>query len=211
MNVSENVVGIVLAGGRSSRMGGDDKCLKLLGGKPILARVLERLQPQVSELAINANGEPGRFAPFGLPVLADSVRGFAGPLAGMHAGLAWAQRNRPKLRYAVTVAADTPFFPDDLVQRFFAELGDSATPLVARSATGVHPVIGLWPVTIAPKLEAALKGGLRKASDFAKQQGAIEVFFPPVALGGKTVDPFFNINRPEEFAAADALLGDAIA
>jgi molybdopterin-guanine dinucleotide biosynthesis protein A len=121
------------------------------------------------------------------------------------------QRNRPKLHYAVTVAADTPFLPHDLVRRFLAELSDGERPLVARSATGAHPVIGLWPVTIAPSLEAALKDGMRKASDFAKQQGAIEVSFPPVALGGKTVDPFFNINSPEDLAAADALLREGIA
>jgi molybdopterin-guanine dinucleotide biosynthesis protein A len=211
MKLTEDVVGIVLAGGRSSRMGGDDKYLRLLGNKPILARIVERLQPQVSELVINANGEPERLAAFGLPVVADSMAGFAGPLAGMHAGLAWTQRNRPKMHYAVTVAADTPFLPHDLVRRFLAKLSDGERPLVARSATGAHPVIGLWPVTIAPSLEAALKDGMRKASDFAKQQGAIEVSFPPVALGGKTVDPFFNINSPEDLAAADALLREGIA
>ena len=211
MNLAEGVLGIVLAGGRSSRMGGDDKYLRLLGGKPILARIIEHLRPQVSDMVINANGEPQRLAAFGLPVVADSVGGFAGPLAGVHAGLAWAQLTHPKLRYAVTVAADTPFFPRDLVRRFLAELSDGARPLVARSAAGVHPVIGLWPVRIAPILEAALKQGTRKAGDFAKQQEAIEVFFPPVELGGKTVDPFFNINRPEDLNAAEALLRDAIA
>jgi molybdopterin-guanine dinucleotide biosynthesis protein A len=209
MNLSEDVVGIVLAGGRSSRMGGEDKCLKLLNGKPILARVIDRLTPQVSDIAINANGEPSRFASFGLPVLADSVTGYAGPLAGVHAGLAWAQGSRPTVRYVVTVAADTPFFPHDLVRRFLGELPDGKTPLVARSAAGVHPVIGLWPVAIAPTLEAALKQGVRKVGDWTKQQGAIEVFFPPVGLGGKTVDPFFNINWPEDLAAADALLSGA--
>ena len=206
MNPFKDVVGIVLAGGRSSRMGGDDKSLKLLGGKTLVARVVDRLTPQVSALAINANGDPARFAPFGLPVLADSVTGYAGPLAGVHAGLAWAQRTHPTVRYAVTVATDTPFFPADLVQRFLAELPDGQTPLVARSAAGVHPVIGLWPVALAPALEAALEQGMRKAGDFAKQRGAIEVSFPPVALGGKSVDPFFNINRPEDLATADALL-----
>jgi molybdopterin-guanine dinucleotide biosynthesis protein A len=209
MNLSENVVGIVLAGGKSSRMGGEDKCLKLLGGKPILARVLDRLTPQVSDVAINANGEAARFAPFGLPVLADSVTGYAGPLAGMHAGLAWARRSHPTARYVVTVAADTPFFPLDLVRRFLRELADGQTPLVARSASGVHPVIGLWPVAIAPALEAALEEGLRKVGDWTRQQGATEVFFPPVELGGATVDPFFNINRPEDLAAADVLLREA--
>jgi molybdopterin-guanine dinucleotide biosynthesis protein A len=210
MNPSEGVVGIVLAGGKSSRMGGDDKCLKLLGGKPILAHVIDRLAPQVAEMAINANGDPARFASFGLPVLADRVTGYAGPFAGVHAGLAWAQRTHPQFRYAVTVAADTPFVPKDLVRRFLAELPDATRPLVARSAAGVHPVIGLWPVSLAPALEAALKQGLRKAGDFAKQQEAIEVSFPPLSLGRTTVDPFFNINRPEDLAAADSLLRGAM-
>src|SRR5918996_179456 len=104
MIVREPVVGILLAGGRSGRMGGGDKCLRMLGGKPILARIIERLKPQVSEMIINANGEPSRFAAFNLPVVADSIAGYAGPLAGVHAGLEWINANRPDVRYGVTVA-----------------------------------------------------------------------------------------------------------
>jgi molybdopterin-guanine dinucleotide biosynthesis protein A len=206
MSPSGGVIGIVLAGGRSSRMGGGDKCLRLLGGKPILARIIEQLKPQVAEMVINANGDPDRFAAFGLPVVADSVAGFAGPLAGVHAGLKWVKRNRPGVDYAVTVAADTPFFPEDLVQRFLAALEDKPKLLVARSNAGVHPVFGLWPVALAPALEISLAQGERKAGAWTAAHGAAEVFFPDVELSGRRIDPFFNINELDDLAAADALL-----
>ena len=206
MNVCDPVAGILLAGGRSSRMGGGDKCLRSLGGRPILARIIERLQPQVADLVINANGEPSRLDPFGLPVVSDSVVGFAGPLAGVHAGLEWVKANRPDIRYGVTVATDTPFFPTDLVERFLNELKEQPTLLVARSDAGVHPVIGLWPVAIASELEASLKRGERKVGAWTKDHGAIEVFFQAIEMGGRRIDPFFNINEPRELAEADTLV-----
>jgi molybdopterin-guanine dinucleotide biosynthesis protein A len=201
------VVGVILAGGKSSRMGGGDKCLLPLGGRPVLASILARVKPQVSDIVINANGEPARFARFGLPVVADSVAGFAGPLAGIHAGLEWVKANRPGIRYVVTVASDTPFFPDDLVQRFLTELEHHPSLLVAASAEGVHPVVGLWPVDLARDLHECLQRGMHKVGAFTKQHVAVEVFFSPVKVGGRLVDPFFNINRPEELEQADALLG----
>ncbi len=206
MSVSEPVAGILLAGGRSSRMGGGDKCLRMLGGRPILARIVERLKPQVSGMVVNANGDPSRFAPFGLPVVADSIAGFAGPLAGVHAGLEWVKANRPGIRHAVTIATDTPFFPADLVQRFLAALKDTPALVVARSGEGTHPVIGLWPVTLAAELEASLQRGMRKVGAWTEQHGAIEVSFPEVEVGGRLIDPFFNINQPDQLAEADALL-----
>lgn len=208
MSASEPVAGILLAGGRSSRMGGGDKCLRMLAGRPILARIVERLAPQVSGMVINANGDPSRFAPFALPVVADSIAGFAGPLAGVHAGLEWVRAYRPGIRYAVTVATDTPFFPADLVARFLAAIPSAPALMVARSAEGVHPVIGLWPVALASELEAALEAGARKAGAFTEAHGAVEVAFPPVEIGGRKVDPFFNINRPGDLAEADSLLRD---
>lgn len=206
MSVSEPVVGILLAGGRSIRMGGGDKCLRMLGGRPILARIIERLKPQVSDMVINANGEASRFARFGLPVVADSVSGFAGPLAGVHAGLEWVRANRPGISRAVTVATDTPFFPTDLVRRFLAARPGAAALIVARSGEGTHPVIGLWPVSLAAELEAALARGERKVGAWVAAQGAVEVSFPPVEIGGRSIDPFFNINEPQHLAEADALL-----
>jgi molybdenum cofactor guanylyltransferase len=205
--VSTNrLVGVVLAGGRSSRMGGGDKCLLPLGGRPVLVSVLARLKPQVSDLIINANGDASRFVEFGLPVIADTVDGLAGPLAGVHAGIEWTKANAPGVDYVVTVASDTPFFPTDLVHRFIAELEEHPGLLVATSEEGVHPVIGLWPLAMAPQLEDSLAQGMRKVGAWTKQHGAREVFFAPVEVGGRRVDPFFNINRPEDLAEASALL-----
>src|SRR5512146_167609 len=135
MNAREHVVGIVLAGGKSSRMGGGDKCLLPLGGRPILAYVIERLKPQVAELIISANGDPARFSAFGLPVVADRLGGYAGPLAGILAGLEWARTNRSECRFVITAASDTPFLPTDLVSRLWHAAGEGAAKLaVARSA-----------------------------------------------------------------------------
>jgi molybdopterin-guanine dinucleotide biosynthesis protein A len=203
------VVGIVLAGGKSSRMGGGDKCLRPLGGRPILGHVVARLRPQVADMIINANEKAQRFAAFGLPVVADSIAGYAGPLAGIQAGLAWIKTNRPETQYGITVAADTPFFPGDLVQRFLAKRRNSPALMVARSALGVHPVIGLWPVSLADELEDALAQGARKVGAWTAHHKAIEVDFPPVEIGGRKIDPFFNINRPEDLAEAEALLAEA--
>jgi molybdopterin-guanine dinucleotide biosynthesis protein A len=207
MDMDVDVIGLLLAGGRSSRMGGGDKCLRSLASRPILSHIIERLKPQVGRMVLNANGDPSRFSAFGLPVVADSIAGFAGPLAGVHAGLEWARTSVPAASHVVTAATDTPFFPTDLVTRLFAASHDlSASLVVARSDEGVHPVIGLWPVALAPLIEDFLKQGMRKVGAFAKQQGAVEVYFPRVEVGGTSIDPFFNINQPEELACADALL-----
>jgi len=200
----DEIVGIMLAGRRSSRMGGGVKCLQSLGGKPMLAHVLARLRPQVSDIVISANSDG--FAGFGLPVVADSVAGFQGPLAGIEAGLTWVAANRPRATWVVTVPGDTPFIPGDLVRRLANADRAAGTMVVARSETGVHPVVGLWPVTMAVDLRAALASGLRKVSRWAEMQGAAEVFFPPSEIGGRAVDPFFNINRKEDLAAAEGLL-----
>jgi molybdopterin-guanine dinucleotide biosynthesis protein A len=207
MNAREHAVGIVLAGGKSSRMGGGDKCLRPLGGRPILAHVIERLKPQVAELIISANGDPARFSAFGLPVVADRLGGYAGPLAGILAGLEWTRTNRPESRFAITAASDTPFLPLDLVDRLWPEIGEGEPNLaVARSAEGMHPVFGLWPVTVAPDVEASLMAGHRKVSEWVRQHQAREVMFPPLEIGGQTIDPFFNVNRPDELGAAEAFL-----
>jgi molybdopterin-guanine dinucleotide biosynthesis protein A len=207
MNAREHAVGIVLAGGKSSRMGGGDKCLLPLGGRPILAHVIERLKPQIAELIISANGDPARFSAFCLPVVADRLGGYAGPLAGILAGLDWLRTNRPESSFAITAASDTPFLPLDLVDRLWHAAGEGAAKLaVARSAEGMHPVFGLWPVTLAPDLEASLMSGDRKVSDWVIQHQAKEVMFPPLEIGGRTIDPFFNVNRPEELDAAEAFL-----
>jgi len=157
-------------------------------------------------MVINANGEASRFAEFGLPVVADSIAGFVGPLAGIHAGLEWVKSNRPDVRYAITAPTDTPFFPADLVDRFLSRLKVSPSLLVARSDAGVHPVVGLWPVELSTDLEDALTRGYRKAGEFVRRHNALEVYFESTKVGGTLIDPFLNINEPEELAKADALL-----
>jgi molybdenum cofactor guanylyltransferase len=206
MSPKKNVAGLLLAGGRSSRMGGGDKCLRALAGKPILAHIIDRLKPQVSEIAINANGDASRFEAYGLPVVADSIGDFAGPLAGMHAGLEWFRVNRPGVTHVVTVATDTPFFPLDLVSRFCAEAKNGLNLFVAQSDEGVHPVIGLWPIVLAPAVEEFLNREKRKVGQFVEEQAAIQVYFPKTEVGGMLIDPFFNINEPEELARANAVM-----
>ena len=209
MALPNGVVGVLLAGGRSSRMGGGDKCLRMLGDRPILARIIDRLRPQVSDIIINANEDAARFAAFDLPVVADTVVGYAGPLAGVHAGIEWLKTNSPDMSHVVTVATDTPFFPADLVRRFLAAARDEPAFCVAQSEAGTHPVIGLWPVTLAAALKASLEGGERKVGAWTKDHGAVPVFFPPVEVGGQGIDPFFNINAPEDLARAEALLSES--
>lgn len=202
------VVGILLAGGKSSRMGGGDKCLRSLGGKPILTRIIDRLNPQVADIVINGNGDPSRFEAFGLPVVADSVAGFQGPLAGVLAGLQWVKANRPGIEHAVTIATDTPFFPADLVHRFLESPGNASGFRIAQSDVGLHPVIGLWPIGLCDELEESLKRGERKVTAWTTDHGAVPVFFPPVDVGSQSIDPFFNINAPEDLATAEALLSE---
>lgn len=212
MDLPEDVVGVLLAGGRSSRMGGGDKCLLPLAGQPMLARIIDRLRPQVSDLVINANGNLARFAAFDLPVIEDRLEGQAGPLAGVHAGIEWARSKRPQSRFIVTAATDTPFFPADIIARFRAAIGDAEPRLlVARSEEGVHPVFGLWPVSLAPALEASVKTGLRKVQAWVADHDAEQIFFPAMDIGGLKVDPFFNINRPQDLAEAEALVEAAAA
>lgn len=187
-------------------MGGGDKSMRLLGGRPILARIVERLRPQVGDMVINANGDAARFTEFSVPVVPDAISGFAGPLAGIHAGLDWVKHNRPGVTHAVSVATDTPFFPADLVQCFLAARGEGGRLCVARSNAGTHPVIGLWPVELVSELEASLEAGERKAGKWVAEHGATDVFFPDVQIDEVAIDPFFNINRPEDLAYASNLL-----
>lgn len=201
-------VGVILAGGLGRRMGGGDKPLLAVGGRTMLDRVVERLAPQVERLVINANGDPARFAAYGLPVVPDTIEGFAGPLAGILAGMRWSQANLPEARFIVSVAADTPFFPDDLVARLAEGCGrDERTVALAASTAGTHPVFGLWPVALADELEAFLRAGESgKILTFADRHLRLNVPFDDVALAGRDgVDPFFNVNTPEDAASAEQI------
>lgn len=203
------VTGVVLAGGLSRRMGGGDKGLADLGGRPMLAHVIVRVQRQVGALVLNANGDPARFAHFGLPVVADTVADFPGPLAGVLAGMRWAERHTPDVTHVLTVPADAPLLPHDLVARLAEAIAASGRPgaiAVARSEAGLHPVIALWPVALAVDLEQALDAGVRKVRLWMDRHGMVPVSFPPVAFDGRAFDPFFNANTPEDLAVARALL-----
>ena len=195
--------GVILAGGRATRMGGGDKGLRMVGGRRLIDHVIDRLAPQCGGLAINANGDPARLAGFGLPVLPDSLADHPGPLAGVLAGLDWAAALGATA--IVTAAADTPFFPTDLVARLRAGAGPSGLCLAASpDETGRvqrHPTFGLWPVALRDDLRAALVGGLRKIVIWTDAHGAGQVVFDSAPF-----DPFFNVNTPEDIMTAEALM-----
>lgn len=203
--MTQAIAGIVLAGGRSSRMGGGDKGLLALSGRPVLAHVLERFRPQVGPLALNANGDASRFRAFGLPVVADTVGNFAGPLAGVLAGLDWTVADTGLERMA-SVAADTPFLPCDLVARLAEAAAASGRIAVACHEGRRHPVAALWPVSVRAALRSALEAGERRMLAFLDAQGCVEAEFPAARWGDSTVDPFFNINTPSDLAEAERLL-----
>lgn len=206
---SRPITGLVLAGGLSRRMGGGDKGLLALGEKPMLAHVLERLGPQVGRIVLNANGDPARFAAFGLPVVADPIDGFVGPLAGVLAGLRWSAASAPDATHVASVSADAPFMPLDLVARLALAVRDRPTAIaVARSDGELHPVIGLWPVALADDLDAALRDGVRKVLAWTDRHGTVPVDFEMLRAGGRAIDPFFNANTPEELAEATTILAE---
>jgi molybdopterin-guanine dinucleotide biosynthesis protein A len=195
------ILGVILAGGLARRMGGGDKGLRVLGDRPVLTHVIDRLSPQVDRLVLNANGEPTRFTQLGLEIAADSIADHPGPLAGILAGLDWALAHRPATRWVVTIPGDCPFLPGDLVSHLATGLTRAATAAVARSGGRLHPVIGLWSVTLADDLRRAIvTDGLRRVEDWLTRCSAIPVDFPD-----RQIDPFFNVNTPEDLELAQRL------
>lgn len=201
------ITGVILAGGRALRMfeSGGDKGLLNLGGRPILARIAQTLAPQVGRIVLNANAEPTRFASLGLPVVPDTHGDYAGPLAGLLAGMRWSLANAPEATHIASVPADAPFLPADLVSRLAAALGPNSIA-IASSSGGTHPVVGLWPVNLANELETALRSGTRKVFQWTERHATAVVPFDDVLLHGRRVDPFFNVNTPDDLARARALL-----
>jgi molybdopterin-guanine dinucleotide biosynthesis protein A len=198
----EKTIGLILAGGLARRMGGGDKPRTSIGGVSILSRVLDRLKPQCTRLILNANGDPARFADTGLPVIADDVPGFAGPLAGILAGLDWTAAHAPDVATVASVPGDCPFLPRDLVVRLHQARAASGHPLAcARSGEWRHPVVGLWPVALRADLRRALtEQDLRKIELWTARHGVALADWPAAP-----VDPFFNVNTPEDAAAAERL------
>ena len=197
-----DIPGVLLAGGLARRMGGGDKPMRTIGGRTILARVIARLSPQCDGLILNANGDPARFAAFGLPVVADGVAGFPGPLAGILAALDWAARNRPEVTHVLSAAADCPFLPRDLVARLEkAREEQSAALAVAASGGQTHPVIGLWSVGLRDELRHALiDEDVRKIDRWTARYPLATVSWPTTPL-----DPFFNANTVDDIADAERL------
>jgi molybdopterin-guanine dinucleotide biosynthesis protein A len=195
-------LGLILAGGLARRMGGGDKALLKIGRETILDRVVARFGPQCTRLVLNANGDPARFVRFNLPVVADDIPHFAGPLAGILAGLDWAAAQASDIAWVASVPGDCPFVPLDLVPRLHAARKAEGTPLAcAQSGDWRHPVAGLWPVALRADLRGALtEEGLHKIEVWTGRHGVALAAWPD-----RPVDPFFNVNRPEDLAEAERI------
>lgn len=196
--------GVILAGGQARRMGGGDKGLLAVDGTRLLDHVIARAKPQMSQMAINANGDPERFAEFDLPVIADSIGGFVGPLAGVLAGMDWAAASGHE--FIVTVAADTPFFPNDLVEAFLKKSQEDNAQIVLAAThdptRGIvrHPTFGLWSVALRDDLRSALKDGMRKVVLWTDQHPSAIAAFDT-----NKGDPFFNVNTPDDLERAGSV------
>ena len=197
-----STLGVVLAGGLARRMGGGDKPMRSIGGRTILERVIARLAPQCDGLILNANGDPARFASFGLQVVPDDVPGFPGPLAGILAALDWTAANRPEIAWVLSAAGDCPFLPRDLVARLHeARARENAQLAVAASRDQSHPVIGLWRVALRDELRHALVvEDLRKIDRWTARYPLATVTWPTEPL-----DPFSNANTVEDITEAERL------
>jgi molybdopterin-guanine dinucleotide biosynthesis protein A len=194
-------LGVILAGGRATRMGGGDKPLRIIGGRTILSRVADRFTPHCADLLLNVNGDPERFAGFSLPVAQDSIEGFAGPLAGILAGLDLAATLRPDITDILSLPADCPFLPPDLVQELEKARKAEGVPLASAASGGwTHPTVGLWPVSIRETLRQALIRGERKIDRFTSTLG---VAYAEWSI--EPFDPFFNANTPEDIVAAEEI------
>jgi molybdenum cofactor guanylyltransferase len=200
--VTDKSPAVLLAGGLARRMGGGDKPMRRIGGRTILERVIARLKPQCGELILNANGDPARFAEFGLPVIADTVENFPGPLAGILAALDWTAANRPEVSFILSAAADCPFLPRDLVERLTRARAEQDAQLAVASSGGQsHPVIGLWSVALRGELRHALVAeDVRKIDRWTARYRLATVNWPTTPL-----DPFFNANTMDDIAEADRL------
>ncbi len=200
--MTNKLVGVLLAGGLARRMGGGDKPMRQIGGRTILERVIVRLRPQCDDLILNANGDPARFAAFGLPVVADTVEDFPGPLAGILAALDWTAAHRPGVSLVFSAAADCPFLPRDLVARLSEALvNENAQLAVAASGDQSHPVIGLWRVALRDELRHALvQEDVRRIDRWTARYKLATVTWPTEPL-----DPFFNANTMDDIAEAERL------
>jgi molybdenum cofactor guanylyltransferase len=203
MTADPPTLGAILAGGLARRLGGGDKSLRMIGGRTLLARLIERLSPSVTRLIVNANDDPKRFAELGLPVVPDSLPDHPGPLAGVLAALEWSARFEPSIDWVVTVPGDAPFVPADLVRRLHAARRRETTTFACATSQGrTHPVVGLWPVSLRDELRSAVADqGIRRIDRFTGRHSCAAEEW-----AAEPVDPFFNVNTPEDLAEADRLV-----
>ncbi len=205
MNTRQIVCGVVLAGGMSRRMGGQDKSLMRLSGKTLIERVIETARPQVASLSVNTNLDPEAYRFLGLPILSDSVSGHLGPLVGVLTGMDWARANHPDCDWLVTLPCDAPFIPSNLVSRFQEEIRvNEANLACAESGDRLHPVIGLWSVSLYKSLKKAIiEDGIRKVDQWTATHRLVSVEW-----AAKPFDPFFNINSPQDLEFAEKVIAD---
>jgi molybdenum cofactor guanylyltransferase len=201
------IFGVILAGGRSRRFGGGDKGLAELHGEPILAHVIRRFAPQVGRLVLNVNGDAERFARFGVPTIADRDEAELGPLSGVLAAMDWAREASPEASALATVSSDVPFLPLDVVQKLDAARGQGVA--IASSAGRRHPTIALWPISARDGVAQALQRRALSVDRLALDLKAVAVDFPVRDIGGRTIDPFLNINTQDDLASARALASKA--
>lgn len=203
MPETRTVCGLLLAGGRSRRMGGGDKCLASVAGRTLLRRIADIAAPQVGPMLLNSNSDPALFDDYGFPVAADVVEGFAGPLAGVLTGLEWARENVPGCAWVASFACDAPLIPSDLVARLAAAVAERRADMACASSGGRdHPVFALWPVRLAADLRrAVVDQDVRKVDVWTGRYRLARAEFPV-----EPFDPFFNVNRPDDLEAAAALL-----
>jgi len=205
--MADDITCVILAGGLARRMGNADKAFVQLNGQPLLAHVIDKMAPQVSRLVINANGDPARFAPWNLPVIADTISDFPGPLAGVLAAMEWTRDHHPQSKWVVSIPVDTPFAPLDLVQRLLQSATDNQADMACAKSNGrAHPVVGLWPVALADKLrQAMIDEDIRKVDLWTARFKLAHTEF-----AATPVDPFFNINRPEDIEQAGKFLQESL-
>ncbi|MAH84527.1 MAG: molybdenum cofactor guanylyltransferase MobA [Rhodospirillaceae bacterium TMED8] len=200
----KDVTGVLLAGGLARRMGGGDKCMRKLAGRPLLEHLIDAVQPQVSELILNANGEAERFGKFGLRVVPDIIDGYAGPLAGILTGLQWTKNHVPDAKWMASFATDAPFVPDNLVSQMLESVEANKAELACATSGGrAHPVFGLWSIALLDQLHSAMiNEDIRKIDSWTSRYKLSEVSFEVE----KGIDPFFNVNKPENLEEAEHFL-----
>jgi molybdenum cofactor guanylyltransferase len=201
------IAGAILAGGRSRRMGGGDKALKPLAGKPMIGHVIQRFTPQVAAAVLVVNGDQAAYQRFGLPIVSDAVGDYAGPLAGLLSGMIWARENCLGAEWAATTPCDTPFMPEGYVETLCASAQDEPDAIViAESGGRSHFVCGLWPLALQDGLAAWIASGEHRMQGWIERHPHRIVTFPPLSAGAVSIDPFFNVNTPEDYAKAEAFL-----